>query len=126
MRNLALMCRRGPDARTGRRGVDRRHAAGSRAEHSQIENAQLRCGVQPVLVHCREPNSEPNSPFALGDELTFHDMLKDLGKQVGDDLGSCVITELSPVLANCTEVIRLPGGNITAQFANAPPKRSWR
>jgi hypothetical protein len=67
------------------------------------------------------PVRNPNSPFALGDELTFHDTLLSNGKQAGDELGSCVIVELSPVLANCTDVIRLAGGNITAQFANAPP-----
>jgi hypothetical protein len=67
------------------------------------------------------PVRNPNSPFALGDELTFHDTLLSHGKQVGDELGSCVIVELSPVQANCTDVIRLAGGNITAQFANAPP-----
>jgi len=67
------------------------------------------------------PTRNPDSPFALGDELTFHDMLFTEGKQVGDELGSCVIVELSPVLANCTEVIRLAGGNISGQFPNAPP-----
>lgn len=67
------------------------------------------------------PVRNPGSPFALGDELTFHDTLLSHGKQVGDELGSCVIVELSPVQANCTDVIRLAGGNITAQFANAPP-----
>lgn len=67
------------------------------------------------------PVRVPNLPFALGDELTFHDVLLSRGSQVGDDLGSCVIVELSPVQANCSSVIRLAGGNITAQFANAPP-----
>jgi hypothetical protein len=57
---------------------------------------------------------DPNSPFALGDELVFHDQLFAKGKQVGDDLGSCVIAAVTPeLLANCTLVIRLPGGNLT-------------
>ena len=60
---------------------------------------------------------DPNSPFALGDELVFHDQLFAKGKQVGDDLGSCVIAAVTPeLLANCTLVIRLPGGNLTGQF----------
>jgi hypothetical protein len=60
---------------------------------------------------------DPNSPFALGDELVFHDQLFSRGKQVGDDVGSCVIASIAPeLLANCTLVIRLPGGNITGQF----------
>jgi hypothetical protein len=60
---------------------------------------------------------DPNSPFALGDELVFHDQLFAKGKQVGDEVGSCVIAAITPeLLANCTLVIRLPGGNITGQF----------
>ena len=39
---------------------------------------------------------DPNSPFALGDELVFHDQLFANGKQVGDDVGSCVIAALTP------------------------------
>jgi hypothetical protein len=67
------------------------------------------------------PVRDANSPFALGDELTFHDLLFSKGKQVGDEVGSCVIVAVIPdVLANCSEVMRLPGGNIAAQFANAP------
>ena len=60
----------------------------------------------------------PNSPIALGDELTFHDQLFSGGQHVGDDVGSCVIVSIPPdaVLANCTAVFRVPGGSITAQF----------
>jgi allene oxide cyclase-like protein len=64
---------------------------------------------------------DPNSPFSLGDELVFHDQLFSSGQHVGDEAGSCVIVDVSPVLANCTEVMRLPDGTITAQFLNAPP-----
>jgi hypothetical protein len=64
---------------------------------------------------------DPDSPIALGDELTFHDQLSTKGRQVGDDLGSCVIVSVAPeILANCTLVIRLPDGNITGQFAAIP------
>jgi hypothetical protein len=61
---------------------------------------------------------DPNSDFALGDELVFHDQLFAKGKQAGDDLGSCVIASItaSELLANCTLVIRLAGGNLTGQF----------
>ena len=60
----------------------------------------------------------PNSPFALGDELTFHDQLFTRGQHAGDEVGSCVIVSIppDPTLANCSLVARLPGGNITAQF----------
>ena len=64
---------------------------------------------------------DPNSPFALGDEIVFHDQLFAGGKRVGDDLGSCVIVSPAPELLNsCTMVIRLTGGDITAQFATSP------
>ena len=59
----------------------------------------------------------PHSPFALGDELTFHDQLFSRGRHVGDEVGSCVIVSIPPHpgLANCSFVVRLPGGNITSQ-----------
>jgi hypothetical protein len=63
----------------------------------------------------------PNSPFSLGDELLFHDQLFSGGQQVGDEGGSCVIIDVTQGLANCTEVVRLPGGTIALQFLNAPP-----
>ena len=61
---------------------------------------------------------DPNSPFALGDEIVFHDQLYANGKRVGDELGSCVIASNTPpaLLANCSVVFRLPGGNLTGQF----------
>jgi hypothetical protein len=34
---------------------------------------------------------DQNSPFALGDEITFHDQLSVKGKRVGDEMGSCAI-----------------------------------
>jgi hypothetical protein len=61
---------------------------------------------------------DPNSPFALGDEIVFHDQLFAGGKRVGDDLGSCVIASITrqELAANCSLVIRLPDGNLTGQF----------
>jgi hypothetical protein len=46
-----------------------------------------------------------------------HDQLFANGKQVGDDVGSCVIAAITPqLLANCSLVIRLPEGNLAGQF----------
>jgi hypothetical protein len=61
---------------------------------------------------------DPSSPFALGDELVFHDQLFSHGRRVGDDVGSCVIASItaSELAANCSLVIRLPEGNLTGQF----------
>jgi hypothetical protein len=61
---------------------------------------------------------DPNSPFALGDEIVFHDQLFANGKRVGDDLGSCVIASITSqeLAANCSLVMRLPDGNLTGQF----------
>ena len=64
---------------------------------------------------------DPGSPVALGDEITFHDQLSVQGKRVGDEVGSCVVTELSPEpIGNCSLVVRVPGGTITGQFATSP------
>jgi hypothetical protein len=64
----------------------------------------------------------PDSPVALGDEITFHDQLFSRGQHAGDELGSCVIVSSPPhpVLANCSLVVRLPGGNIAAQAPISP------
>jgi hypothetical protein len=63
----------------------------------------------------------PNSPFALGDEVVFHDQLFANGQHVGDVVGSCVVVDLTPDLPNnCSAVFRLPGGDITSQFSTSP------
>src|SRR5205085_11707803 len=59
--------------------------------------------------------------FSDGDEIDFHDQLSTRGHHVGDELGSCVTVDAAIALTNCTMVIRLPHGNITAQFPNSPP-----
>ncbi len=56
-----------------------------------------------------------------GDEIVFHDTLLGRGRQIGDQLGSCVVVDETVGLANCTMVIRLPQGKITPAFDNAPP-----
>jgi len=64
----------------------------------------------------------PNSPFALGDEIVAHDQLFSHGQHVGDDAFSCVIVSVPPdiLLANCTGVFRLPGGTIAIQTTAVP------
>jgi len=87
---------------------------GSKALHFDVAFSPL-----SVVAANNVPN--PDSPFALGDEIVFHDQLSVKGKQAGDEVGSCVIAALTPeVLANCSLVIRLSGGTITGQFASSP------
>jgi hypothetical protein len=109
---------RGPIARPGGRGGgDRGRVASGRTQHPQGQDAHLRRGVQPLLADCRQQRPRSKLPLCPGDELVFHDQLFSKGKQVGDEVGSCVIASITPeLLANCTLVIRLPGGNITGQF----------
>jgi hypothetical protein len=101
-------------------------AAPQAAEPSTAKSKTLSFDVvfSPFSYIPVNPTRNPDSPFALGDEITFHDQLFSKGKQVGDEVGSCVVVAVSPqeVLANCTMVIRLAGGNISAQFvATAGP-----
>jgi hypothetical protein len=94
-------------------------AAAPPAEPSTGKSKTLTFDVtfSPFTLIPANPVRDPNSPFALGDEITFHDLLFSKGKQVGDELGSCVLVSVTPdPLANCSLVIRLPGGNITGQF----------
>src|SRR5215470_19706666 len=59
----------------------------------------------------------PHSQFSLGDEIVFHDQLFAGSQHVGDEAGSCVLVDVSQApLANCTMVVRLPGGTSTGQF----------
>jgi hypothetical protein len=104
----------------GLAGVVAISAASQAAEPSTAKPKTLTFDVvfSPFSPIAANNVRDPNSPFALGDELVFHDQLFAKGKQVGDDLGSCVIVSIttSELLANCTLVIRLPGGNLTGQF----------
>ena len=59
---------------------------------------------------------------SAGDEIVFHDKLFQHGKQVGDELGSCVVIEPTG-LSNCTGVVRLAGGILTFAWANEPPPK---
>ena len=70
------------------------------------------------------------SPFQLtdlgepgpsaGDEIVFHDTLSQHGKQVGDEVGSCVVVDPAG-LSNCTGIVRLGEDTISFAFVNAPP-----
>jgi hypothetical protein len=104
----------------GLAGVVAISAASQAAEPSTAKPKTLTFDVvfSPFSPIAANNVRDPNSDFALGDELVFHDQLFAKGKQVGDDLGSCVIVSIttSELLANCTLVIRLPGGNLTGQF----------
>ena len=67
------------------------------------------------------PKPDPKTGFGFGDELTFYDLLFSHGTQAGDEGGSCVVVNASQPLANCTEVIRLQQGTITAEGLSGPP-----
>jgi hypothetical protein len=98
-------------------------AASQAAEPSPAESRTLTVDVvfSPFSLVAANNERDPNSPVALGDEVVFHDQLSSRGKQVGDEVGSCVIDALTPeILANCSGVIWLPGGNITFQLPNVP------
>jgi hypothetical protein len=76
----------------------------------------------PLAVIQANNVRNPDSPFALGDEIVSHDQLFSQGQQVGDDAFSCLIVSVPPdaVLANCTGVFRLQGGTIAFQTTAAP------
>jgi hypothetical protein len=104
----------------GLAGVVAMSATSQAAQPSTATSRTLTFDVvfSPLSIVAANNVRDPNSDIALGDEITFHDQLLSSGRQVGDDVGSCVIASITPpqILANCTLVIRLPGGNITGQF----------
>ena len=60
---------------------------------------------------------------SAADIIVFHDRLLSNGKDVGHEVGSCVVVEASG-LANCTGVVTLDDrGTITYAFENAPPPK---
>jgi len=71
-----------------------------------------------------ESNTDnPEAPIiALGDENINHGQLFSHGQHVGDAVTSCVAVTAPPatIVGNCTGVFRLPGGDITTQFATGP------
>jgi len=98
-------------------------STGSQAAEATTKPRTLTFDVVFSPFELVEANNErvPGSPIALGDEIVFHDQLSTRGRQVGDQVGSCVIAAVDPeIIANCSGVIRLPGGTIAFQFANVP------
>jgi hypothetical protein len=93
------------------------HATGDE-EHGRDDDVTLRFDVafSPFdIVDVGEPG------FSAGDVIVFHDTLLRDGQEVGDQVGSCVLVEATP-LANCTGVVRLGDQDtITFAFVNAPP-----
>ena len=59
---------------------------------------------------------------SAGDAIVFHDTLFQHGKQVGDEVGSCVVVDPAG-LSNCTAIVRLGEDTISFAFANEPPPR---
>jgi hypothetical protein len=58
---------------------------------------------------------------SAADVIVFHDRLFRDGREVGHEVGSCVVIEPSG-LSNCTAVVTLDGqGTLTYAFENAPP-----
>ena len=107
----------------GLAGVLSSSAASQAAEPTAAKSNTLTFDVvfSPFTLIAANNVRDPNSPFALGDEIVFRDQLFSNGKQVGDDAGSCVIVANTPeVVANCTAVFRVPGGTIAAQFVSMP------
>jgi len=104
-------------------GVMSSSAASQAAEPAAAKSTTLTFDVvfSPFTPVAANNDRDPNSPFALGDEIVFRDQLFSRGKQVGDDAGSCVIVANTPdVVANCIAMFRVPGGSIAAQFVSMP------
>ena len=98
-------------------------SASEPAEPSLARSKTLTFNVvfSPFTVVPTNNQRPKNSPYAVGDEIVFHDQLFASGRRAGDDVGHCVLDALSPsAIADCTMVVRLTGGNITAQFPNEP------
>ena len=104
-------------------GVVSMSATSQAAEPSPVKSETLvfRVVFSPFELVQANNVRNPSSPFALGDEVVFHDQLFANGQHVGDDVGDCVVVDLTRDLPNnCSSVIRLPGGDITTQFSTSP------
>src|SRR2546429_638833 len=99
-------------------------AAAPSVAHSSAATAKtivLDVHFSPFAILRLNPAPDPATGLGLGDEITFHDLLFSGGRQVGDEAGACVIVDAHLALASCHATIRLAGGDIAAQFLNAPP-----
>jgi hypothetical protein len=63
----------------------------------------------------------PNSGYGRGDEIVSWDDLYKGGKRAGNDANACVITNLTPLQAECTITFVTAEGTITAQYMDTPP-----
>jgi hypothetical protein len=108
----------------GLAGVVSVSAASQAAEPSVAKSTTLTFDVvfSPLQLVAANNVRNPHSSIALGDEIVEHDQLFSAGRHVGDDLFSCVVVSAPPaaLLANCSAIFRLPGGNITAQTPAVP------
>ena len=60
---------------------------------------------------------------SAADLIVFNDKLLQHGRQVGHEVGDCVVVDASG-LANCTAVLTVDGrGSITYSLENSPPPR---
>jgi hypothetical protein len=63
----------------------------------------------------------PNGGYGRGDEIVSWDDLYKGGKKAGRDAQACVLTNLSPLQAECTLTFVFADGTITAQYMDTPP-----
>jgi hypothetical protein len=63
----------------------------------------------------------PNGGYGRGDEIVSWDDLYKGGKKAGRDANACVITNLTPLQAECTITFVTADGTITAQYMSTPP-----
>jgi len=63
----------------------------------------------------------PNGAYSRGDEIVSWDDLYKGGKKAGRDANACVITNLTPLQAECTITFVTADGTITAQYMDTPP-----
>lgn len=82
----------------GLAGVVAISAASQAAEPATAKPKTLTFDVvfSPFSLVAANNQRDPNSPVALGDEIVFHDQLFSRGKQIGDEVGSCVIAAVAP------------------------------
>jgi len=71
-----------------------------------------------TVIHVSPPNG---APYSRGDEILSWDDLYKGGKKAGRDANACVITNLSPLQAECTITFVVADGTITAQYMDTPP-----
>jgi hypothetical protein len=63
----------------------------------------------------------PGGGYSRGDEIVSWDDLYKGGKKAGRDAQACVITNLTPLQAECTITFVFADGTIAAQYMLTPP-----